>query len=124
MPTNTVLALRTSLRSLLAEGVTNRIQHYSGLAKRLRSGIRDLGLRLFASEDCLAPVLTGVISPDGIPSSEIVGYLLNEHGIKISGGFGDEMKERIFRVGHMGPTLTESDIDAVLNGVEAFLKSK
>ena len=24
------------------------------------------------------------------------------------------MKERIFRVGHMGPTLTASDIDAVL----------
>jgi alanine-glyoxylate transaminase/serine-glyoxylate transaminase/serine-pyruvate transaminase len=123
MPTNTVLALRTSLQGLLAEGVTNRIQHYSRLASRLRNGLRELGLRLFASEDCLAPVLTGVISPDGVPSSEIVNYLLNEHGIKISGGFGDEMKERIFRVGHMGPTLTESDIDDVLNGVEAFLKS-
>lgn len=124
MPTNTVLALRASLQGLLAEGVANRIQHYSNLANRLRSGIRELGLKLFASEDCLAPVLTGVISPDGIPSSQIVNYLLNEHGIKISGGFGDEMKERIFRVGHMGPTLTESDIDDVLNGVEAFLKSR
>ena len=123
MPTNTVLALRTSLQDLLAEGVANRIQHYSRLASRLRNGIRELGLRLFASEDCLAPVLTGVISPDGVPSSVIVNYLLNEHGIKISGGFGDEMKERIFRVGHMGPTLTESDIDDVLNGLDAFLKS-
>jgi aspartate aminotransferase-like enzyme len=67
-------------------------------------------------------VLTGVVSPDGIPSSAIVNYLLDEHGIKITGGFGDEMREQIFRVGPMSPVISEQDIDAVLDGVGAFLK--
>ena len=124
IPTNTVLALRSSLRSLLEEGVANRIQRYTRLASRLRGGMRDLGLQLFAPEDCLSPVLTGIVSPDGIPSGQIVSYLLDEHDIKISGGFGDEMKERIFRVGHMGPMISEADIDALLTGVGAFLAGR
>lgn len=123
MPTNSILALRAGLLSLLAEGLENRIQRYSRLAKQLRDGIQSLGLRLFASEDYLSPVLTGVMSPDGIPSSRLVSYLLNECGIKITGGFGDEMKERIFRVGHMGPTLTEADMDLLLGGISAFLRT-
>ncbi|MFC1960356.1 pyridoxal-phosphate-dependent aminotransferase family protein, partial [Chloroflexota bacterium] len=107
--TNTVLALRASLQSLLAEGVPNRIQRYSRLADRLRSGVRELGLELFTEEDCLSPVLTGIVSPQGLPSSAIVKFL-GENDIKIAGGFGDEMKERIFRVGHMGAMISEADI--------------
>lgn len=123
MPTSTILALRASLRNLVAEGLANRIQRYTWLARRLRSGLNDLGLRLFAPEEYLAPVLTGIMSPDGVPSSQIVNYLLEEHHIQITGGFGDEMKERIFRVGHMGPLISEQDIDAVLAGVGMFLRN-
>jgi alanine-glyoxylate transaminase/serine-glyoxylate transaminase/serine-pyruvate transaminase len=122
MPTNLVLALRASLQNLLREGIPNRMQRFQRLASRLRGGMRDLGLRLFVPEEHLSPVLTGVVSPDGIPSSAIVNYLLDEHGIKITGGFGDEMREQIFRVGHMSPVISEQDIDAVLDGVGAFLK--
>lgn len=124
MPTNLVLALRASLQSLLREGVPNRLQRYQRLARRFRGGLRDLGLQLFVAEEHLSPVLTGIVSPDGIPSSTIVNFLLDEYGIKISGGFGDEMRERIFRVGHMGPMISEHDIDAVLEGVGAFLKRR
>ncbi len=91
--------------------------------ERIPYRLNDLGLRLFAPEEHLAPVLTGIMSPDGVPSSQIVNYLLEEHHIKITGGFGDEMKERIFRVGHMGPLISEQDIDAVLAGVGMFLRN-
>jgi alanine-glyoxylate transaminase/serine-glyoxylate transaminase/serine-pyruvate transaminase len=124
MATNNVLALRAGLRSLLAEGLAHRYQRYAELARQLREGIRALGLQLFAPEEYLAPILTGVLSPDGIPSSEIVSYLYAEHGLKISGGFGEGLQDRIFRIGHMGATITGEDMDAVLNGLAAFLNSR
>ena len=124
MATNNVLALRAGLRSLLAEGLAQRYRRYGELACQLREGIKRLGLQLFAPEERLAPILTGVLSPDGIPSGKIVSYLYMEHGIKISGGFGEGLQDRIFRIGHMGATITGEDIDAVLNGLAAFLNSR
>ena len=124
MATNNVLALRAGLQSLVADGLDRRFQRYRDLARRLRDGLRRLGLELFTAEDQTAPILTGVRSPDGIPSSQIVNYLYEEHDIKISGGIGDELKDKIFRIGHMGAAITEADIDAVLEGLAAFLHKK
>jgi alanine-glyoxylate transaminase/serine-glyoxylate transaminase/serine-pyruvate transaminase len=122
MPTNSVLALRAGLRSLLAEGLEARIRRYTSLALRLRNGVRRLGLRPFTPDDSLAPVLTAVYAPDGIPSGEIVRYLLEAHNIKISAGLDPELKERIFRIGHMGGVVGEADIDAVLEALATFLQ--
>ncbi len=122
MATNNVLALRAGLQSLLAEGLDHRFQRYHDLARRLRDGIRELGLRLYAPEDKIAPILTAVYSPDGVPSSQIVNYLAANHEIRISGGFGEELRDKIFRIGHMGGAITGADIDAVLTGLAAFLK--
>jgi hypothetical protein len=43
----------------------------------------------------MAPILTAVHSPDGIPSSQIVSYLFAEHEIRVSGGFGEELRDKI-----------------------------
>jgi alanine-glyoxylate transaminase/serine-glyoxylate transaminase/serine-pyruvate transaminase len=123
MATNNVLALRAGLRSLLADGLAHRFQRYHDLARRLRDGLRRLGLRLFTSEDQMAPILTAVYSPEGIPSSRIVNYLYAEHEIRISGGFGEELRDKILRIGHMGGAISEADIDAVLEGLAAFLRT-
>jgi alanine-glyoxylate transaminase/serine-glyoxylate transaminase/serine-pyruvate transaminase len=40
MATNNVLALKTGLRSLLADGIEERIERYTQLALRLRDGVR------------------------------------------------------------------------------------
>ena len=122
MATNNVLALRAGLRSLLAEGLEARIRRYTSLALRLREGVRRLGLQPFTPDDALAPVLTAVYVPDGIRSSEIVRYLLEAHQIRISGGLGPKLGERIFRIGHMGGVVGEADIDAVLEALAEFLQ--
>ena len=121
MAVNNVLALRAGLRSLLDEGLDHRFQHYRDLARHLRDGLARLGLELFVSEEEMAPVLTGIRSPAGIPSSQIVSYLFAEHEIRISGGFGEQLHDKMFRVGHMGAAITEADLDAVLAGLAAFL---
>jgi alanine-glyoxylate transaminase/serine-glyoxylate transaminase/serine-pyruvate transaminase len=124
LATNNILALRAGLRSLLADGVEKRIESYTKLALRLRAGVRKLGLQPFTPDDQLAPVVTAIYGPTGVPTGEIVDYFLDEHDIKISGGLGEGLKDRIFRVGHMGKMINEADIDAVLDGLAQFLISR
>ena len=62
--------------------------------------------------------------PDGIHTGEMVQYLLDERAIKISGGLGESLRERVFRVGHMSPGVSEKDIDDMIEGLTAFLAAK
>ena len=122
--TSNIYALRVGLRKLLEEGIEQRVKQYTKLALRLRKGVRALGMEPLTPDDQLAPVLTAVFAPDGVVIGELVGYLREEHDIMISGGLGEGLKDRVFRVGHMGPTVTEEDIDEVLGALRAFLEVK
>jgi alanine-glyoxylate transaminase/serine-glyoxylate transaminase/serine-pyruvate transaminase len=124
MATNNILALKTGLRSLLADGIEERIERYTQIALRLREGVRRMGLQPFTPDSLLAPVVTAIYGPEDVPTSEIVQYLFNEHGIMISGGLGEGLTDRVFRVGHMGPMITEADIDALLQALKEFLQNQ
>jgi alanine-glyoxylate transaminase/serine-glyoxylate transaminase/serine-pyruvate transaminase len=117
MATNNVVALHTSLESLMAEGIEKRLERYTNLALRLREGLRKIGMYPFTPDDQMAPVLTAAYGPKGIPTSLIVDYLADVHNIKIAGGLG-ELKDRVFRIGHMSPTVSKTDIDEVLDALE------
>jgi len=122
MPTNTILGLRSALRSLFHDGLEARIQRYVRLADRLRRGMEALDLTLFVPEELMAPVLTAAYCPPGVKSGELVAYLEREHSIKITAGFG-EFRERVIRIGHMGGAITEQDIDLLLDALRRYLKN-
>ena len=109
---------------LLEEGLDRRIARYTKLALKLRDGVRALGMEPLTPDDQLAPVLTAVYAPEGVKIGDLLGYLRDEHNIMISGGLGESLKDRIFRVGHMGATATEDDIDEVLGALQAYLELK
>jgi alanine-glyoxylate transaminase/serine-glyoxylate transaminase/serine-pyruvate transaminase len=119
MATNNVMALHASLTQLLAEGIPERLERYRSLALRLRSGLRRICLKPYTPDEILAPVLTAAYGPDGVPTSKIVQYLEQEHAIKISGGLG-QLKDKIFRIGHMAPTTSEADIDDLVAKLGEF----
>ena len=83
MATNNVIALQTSLNELLKEGIPQRLDKYRGLALKLRSTLRDLGMPPFTPDDLMVPVLTAAYGPPGIATDEIVEYLADTHDIKI-----------------------------------------
>lgn len=122
MATNNIVALRTSLEQLLAEGIPARLERYRQLALRLRAGLRKIGYRPYTPDEILAPVLTAAYGPDGISTAKIVAFMAEQYQIKISGGLG-AMKDQIFRIGHMSPTVTNADIDEVLSALENFMTS-
>jgi alanine-glyoxylate transaminase/serine-glyoxylate transaminase/serine-pyruvate transaminase len=119
MATNNVAALSVSLRSLLAEGIGNRQKRYYSLAQRARAGLRRIGMQPYTPDEILAPVITAAYGPQGVPTGKIVEYLSDAYHIKIAGGLGD-LKDKIFRIGHMSPSVSEQDIDDVLNALASF----
>lgn len=120
MPTNVVLSLRAGLCELLAEGIPQRWQRYQTLAARLRAGLQNSGFRPLAEAACAAPVVTAAYSLPGVPSGRIVKFLERVHGLEIAGGGLGHLHDKIFRVGHMAPSISERDIDDVLTALEDF----
>jgi len=119
MPTNNVLALNSSLQSLLKEGIENRLGRYRKLALRLRAGLRSIHMQPYTPDELMSPVLTAAYGPEGVPTSRIITYLSESHNIRIAGGLG-ALKDKIFRIGHMSPVTTEEDIDCVIQALSQF----
>ena len=120
MATNNVLALRAGVRELLEEGMEATMEQYRRLALRLREGVRRLGMEPYTPDEHLCPVATAIYGPEGVPTGEIVNFLFEKHHIKIAGGLGKGLADRIFRVGHMGMKVNEQDIDDVLRALSEF----
>jgi alanine-glyoxylate transaminase/serine-glyoxylate transaminase/serine-pyruvate transaminase len=122
MATNNVVALHRSASNLLEEGISNRLKKYKKLAQFLREGLRDMGMSPYTPDEFMSPLLTAVNSPQNVNSREIVDYVEAEHNIKIAGGLGDQLKEKIFRIGHMSPIITKRDIKDVLDALNMFVQ--
>ena len=120
MPTNVVLALREGLRQIITEGLEHRLAHYEKMAHRLRSGLVKLGLPPIMGDEYSAPVLTAARVPEWTTSTEVVAFVLNEHNIQITRGFG-ALRERVIRIGHMGSEIDEYLIDALLAALQDFI---
>lgn len=120
MATNNLCALNVALRNLSIEGIMPRLRRFRELAIRLRVGLRRIGMDPFTPDELLAPILTGAYGPPGVPTSKIIDYMATVHHIKIAGGLGPKLKDKIFRIGHMAPGLTEVDIDEVVAALEGF----
>ena len=119
MATSNLVALKTSLDGLIREGIQARMERYQGLAIRLRRGLRDTGFEPYTPDEAMCPVLTAAYGVRDIPTSQLITYLAEEHHIKIAGGLG-ALKDRIFRIGHMSPTVTEVEIDRVVSALGKY----
>lgn len=119
MPTSVVMALCTALLLLLREGVPARIARYETMARQLRAGLRQMGMRLFVDENLMAPTITAAYCPPGTNATEIKDFLLKAYNIQITTGFAS-YKEQVIRIGHMGGAVRESDIEQLLTGLREF----
>ncbi len=116
---NLIYALNVSLKQILKEGMQERFDRHLHLAGAFRAGTDALGLKTVpVSKDLLAPTLTALYYPEGI-DSQLVSRIEDE-GVLVAGGLHSEIKQRYFRVGHMGAH-TESDIIATLAAIERAL---
>ncbi|MFN3466379.1 MAG: pyridoxal-phosphate-dependent aminotransferase family protein [Candidatus Brocadiales bacterium] len=100
-------ALEEALEELLEEGVQGRIARYREAARILRSGFREMGLRLYLSEELLSNTITTLYLPNGFDYQNLHDRL-KENGFVIYAG-QERLKGEIFRVANMG-NLTRKDL--------------
>ena len=70
------------------------------------------------SADVAANTLTAPYFPEGVDRS-VLGHI-REAGVILAGGLHPEIKDRYFRVGHMG-VVNDSDVRATLGAIEKGL---
>ncbi len=118
MPSNLTLALCSSLRRILEQGIDAWVARRARLAARLRAGLCELGLAPVAPDGHAANLVVAMWSDR---PAALQRYLAQECNIMISGGLAPTMG-RAIRIGLMGRTATDEMVDRVLEGIEAALK--
>lgn len=107
--TNLIVALRTGLEEILADGIEARFALHDRAARALHAAWQALGLGLVpARGDLTANTLSALYYPDGVDAS-LVGKVA-EHGVIVAGGLHPAIRNEYFRVGHMGYCLTRPDM--------------
>ncbi|MFQ6090020.1 MAG: hypothetical protein ACE5LD_01065, partial [Candidatus Bipolaricaulia bacterium] len=122
LPVSLVFALKRSLENILDEGLEERFARHARWAALLRRGLKNLGFELFIPEEFHSSTVTTALAGSAISAEELIRFLKEERGLLIGGGI-DELRGKVFRVGHMGPQATPEMILPLLWGIEEALRA-
>jgi aspartate aminotransferase-like enzyme len=75
-----------------------------------------------ADERWASPGVTAARSRPGVDPAEVVRAVERSHGIRIAGGPPGALAGSVFRIGHLAPGTTETDIDDVLDALASFVR--
>lgn len=115
----TLLQINARLREIdAAGGVAAEVGRVCGLAEYFRSKIKNLPLEIVS--ESLSNAVTPLHPTNGMSAYDIFLKLKDEHGIWVCPNGGD-LKDKVFRVGHMG-NLTKQDYDGLVNAIESILR--
>jgi alanine-glyoxylate transaminase/serine-glyoxylate transaminase/serine-pyruvate transaminase len=118
-PVNLIWALNVSLGQILDEGTDARFERHRRISTAVKAAVTALGMeQVPVSADKAANTLTAPYFPDGVDRS-VLGRV-NEAGVILAGGLHPEIKERYFRIGHMG-VVNGSDVRATIGAIEQGL---
>jgi alanine-glyoxylate transaminase/serine-glyoxylate transaminase/serine-pyruvate transaminase len=123
LPTNIILALRTSLLKIVGMGLEAHFEKYRWASHAVRHGLRGLGFEMFVDDDYASPIVTGVCKRSEFEVAEMSKWLVEQRDIAIGGGLG-ELSGKIFRVGHLGKASTREYLVDFLYSMEEFLRQK
>lgn len=118
-PVNLIFALQVAVQQILAEGMPARWERHRRLSNAFKSGIDALGLRQVPLSPVIAAhTMSAVYYPEGVNAS-VLGKIKAE-GVVLAGGIAPAIRDRYFRIGHMG-NANASDILAALGAIERGL---
>ena len=117
-----ILQLNKRLKEIEEKGgVQAEIEEAKHKAEYFRNAIRNLPLELFADKPSNS-VTALTIKGEGKSAYKLFELLMTEYGIWLCPN-GGALKEKVFRVGHMG-ALTESDYDTLIKALTEGLRSE
>jgi aspartate aminotransferase-like enzyme len=117
-------ALRAQLEDILGETMEARWARHREMAERTWAWTermraeRGVALRVVAPAGARSPTVTAIETPGGVAAPGVV-EAVRERGWVIGGGYG-KLKERTFRIGHMGDH-SVAELDALLEALEEVM---
>ena len=119
--TNLLYGLSESLDMLLEEGLPAVFARHQRWGQGVRTAVRAWGLPTQCADEHLhSPVLTGVITPQGVDADALRSLIHERFDLSLGTGLG-KLKGRMFRIGHLGDS-NDLTLLAALSGVEMGLK--
>jgi len=130
-PVQLVTALRESLLEITEGKVSleGRFQAHKDASAKVRKAVKELNLQIVPlNASAAANGMTAVYAPDGIKAADIVPKLAargdTSKNVFIAAGLHKDIKERYFRLGHMGPSVVSrpSDVDKIIDALRDAMK--
>jgi alanine-glyoxylate transaminase/serine-glyoxylate transaminase/serine-pyruvate transaminase len=119
-PISMIQGLHAGLGALLEEGLEASWARHQRVGDLLKAGLVERGFGLFAAEGHRLPELTTAVVPSSIDEAEVRGRLLNEYDIEIGGGLGP-VAGKVWRIGTMGHTARESNVEMFLAALDRLM---
>ncbi|RLE51833.1 MAG: alanine--glyoxylate aminotransferase family protein [Candidatus Methanomethylicota archaeon] len=117
---NLIVGLHESLELIFKEGLEDRFKRHRILAESFRKAMVEIGLKVMAKkEDIAASTVTAVYLPEKVQLSSFLKGMLKRN-VVVAGGIYPEIKDRYFRVGHMGPA-NANDVISIIAAIERTL---
>lgn len=112
-----VMAQKVALDMINKEGKNLVYARHERLKSALRAGILGMGLKLFVNDSIASPTITSIVPPSAVSVDNLRRNLKERFQIRIADG-QDDLKSKIFRIGHMGYVF-DRDILMTLAALEA-----
>jgi len=115
--TNLLYGLRESLRMLAAEGLENVFARHIRCGEATRRAVRAWGMEILClNPEEYSPVLTAVMMPGDKGADAYRASVLDQFNMSLGSGLGI-LKDRVFRIGHLGD-FNDLSLIGTLGGVE------
>ncbi|MEY2410862.1 MAG: alanine-glyoxylate transaminase / serine-glyoxylate transaminase / serine-pyruvate transaminase [Verrucomicrobiota bacterium] len=113
-------ALHEALRLVIEEGLENRWQRHEKNHLSLVAGLKELGLTIASQAGNQLWQLNAVAVPAGADEAGVRKRLLTEFNIEIGAGLGP-LKGKVWRIGLMGETSRQGNVDRILAALKTIL---
>ncbi len=123
VPTNNIIALRASLRKIVAVGLPEHFAKHVRACRAVRAGLSNMGLPLFVTSEFASPLVTALKPRPEFTAHDLQAWLAQERGLYIGGGIG-ELSGQILRIGHIGKAASRDFVMDLLFAIEEFLRVK
>jgi alanine-glyoxylate transaminase/serine-glyoxylate transaminase/serine-pyruvate transaminase len=115
--TNMLYGLDAALKLLLEEGLANVFARHDRHAEATRRAVRSWGLEIQCAEPRhYSSALTAVRVPEGHSADALRATILERYNMSLGNGLG-MLKDRVFRIGHLGD-FSDLQLIGTLGGVE------
>lgn len=119
-PINMIYGIYAALDCILTEGLEAVHARHKAMHAQLVKGLESLGLSLYVQPESRLPMLNAVSLPAGLDEAKVRARLLQEFAIEIGGGLGP-LAGKIWRIGLMGHTARQENVDTLLSALKACL---